>query len=56
MSLVSYVAASGTGSTVSTRLDAKADDSGSSKGMLSCLSTGMLEGRVNQLLTTRAGG
>jgi len=56
MSLVSYVFADATGSNVSTRLEAKADDTGLSKGMVSCLTTGMLEERVNQLLLTRSGG
>jgi len=48
MSLVSYVARDGTGSTVQTQLSARADDPGSSKGWLSCLSTGALEERVNR--------
>lgn len=55
-SVVSYVFADATGSNVSTRLEAKADDTGLSKGMISCLTTGMLEERVNQLLITRSGG
>jgi len=53
MSLVSYVARNGTGSTVQTQLMARADDPGSSKGWLTCLSTGVLEERVHQMLTDK---
>ncbi len=55
MSLVSYVFPDSSGSSVTTRLDAKADDTGLSKGNLSCLTTGMLEERVNELLLSRSG-
>ncbi len=55
MSLVSYVFPDSTGSNVSTRLEAKADDTGLSKGMVSCLTTGMLEERVNGLLLSKFG-
>ncbi len=50
MSLVSYVSPDATGSTVETRLTARADDPGTSKGWMACLTTGVLEERVNQLL------
>jgi hypothetical protein len=56
MSVVSSVQRDSTGSDVTTHLEAKADNSGSSTGMLSCLSTGMLEARINQLLLSRSGG
>lgn len=50
MSLVSYVTADGAGSQVQTRLAARAADQATSKGWISCLTTGVLEERVNQLL------
>jgi hypothetical protein len=49
MSIVSQVIPSGTGSRVSTQLSAFAEDLGSSKGVLSCLTLGGLEQRINQL-------
>lgn len=57
MSLVSYVFGDGKdGSNVTTRLEARADDTGLSKGMISCTTTGMLEGRVNEQLLAKTGG
>jgi hypothetical protein len=56
MSLVSLVTRDATGSTVTTRLDAHAEDPSSSKGRISCLTTGALEERVNQMLIKAVGG
>lgn len=53
MSLVSHVKPKGSGSTVQTVLTARADDAGSSKGWISCLSTGVLEDRISKALSTR---
>jgi hypothetical protein len=53
MSLVSHVKPKGLGSTVETVLTARADDPGSSKGWISCLSTGVLEDRISKALSTR---
>ena len=49
MSLVSQVTPSGSGSRVSTQLSGYAEDLGSSKGALSCITLGGLEQRINQL-------
>ena len=56
MSIVSQVTPSGTGSRVSTQLTAYAEDLGSSKGTLSCLTLGKLEQRINQLTMKHFGG
>ena len=56
MSIVSQVTPSGTGSRVSTQLTAYAEDLGSSKGTLSCLTLGALEQRINQLTVKHVGG
>jgi len=56
MSIVSQVTPSGTGSRVSTQLTAYAEDLGSSKGTLSCLTLGALEQRINQLTVRHVGG
>ena len=56
MSIVSQVTPSGTGSRVSTQLTAHAQDLGSSKGTLSCLTLGALEQRINQLTLKHIGG
>ena len=56
MSIVSQVTPSGTGSRVSTQLTAYAEDLGSSKGTLSCLTLGGLEQRINQLTIKHVGG
>jgi hypothetical protein len=56
MSIVSQVTPSGTGSRVSTQLTAYAQDLGSSKGTLSCLTLGALEQRINQLTLKHIGG
>jgi hypothetical protein len=51
LSLISYVSAKGTGSSVQTALTARATDPSASKGWISCLSTQVLENRVNKMLT-----
>jgi len=56
MSIISQVTPSGTGSRVSTQLTAYAEDLGSSKGTLSCLTLGGLEQRINQLTIKHIGG
>lgn len=56
MSIVSQVTPSGTGSRVSTQLTAYAQDLGSSKGAISCLTLGGLEQRINQLTVKHVGG
>jgi hypothetical protein len=56
MSIVSRVIPSGTGSRISTRLTAYAEDLGSSKGTLSCMTLGSLEQRINELAVKHAGG
>lgn len=55
-SLVTYVAPDAGGTLIATVLEAKADDMGSSKGMIGCNSTGALESRVNKLVLSRTGG
>ena len=50
MSLISYVTPKAPGSSVQTTLSARAEDPGSSKGWISCLSTGVLETRINKML------
>lgn len=54
MSLVSQVTPSGSGSRVDTQLTAFAEDIGSSKGTLSCLTLGTLEERIHQLAAKHA--
>jgi hypothetical protein len=56
MSLVSRVTPSGAGSRVETQLNAYAEDLGSSKGKLSCLTLGTLEERIHELAIRHAGG
>jgi hypothetical protein len=57
MSLVSHVTSiAGGGSVVDTQLTAYAEDIGSSKGTLSCLTLGTLEGRLHDLATRHLGG
>lgn len=56
MSLVSHVTPSGSGSRVETQLTAYAEDIGSSKGTLACLTLGTLEERIHQLAVKHAGG
>lgn len=58
LSLVSYVSRTAPGGPlrVETLLNARADDTGSSKGWLSCITTGALEERVNELLLKRVHG
>jgi hypothetical protein len=53
MSLVSHVKPKGSGSTVQTVLTARANDSNTSKGWLSCLSSGVLEDRISKALSLR---
>ncbi|MBA3646662.1 MAG: hypothetical protein H0W63_10865 [Gemmatimonadaceae bacterium] len=53
MSLVTHLKVSATGTTAQTVLTARAADTGSSKGWISCLSTGILEARVNKALASR---
>jgi hypothetical protein len=55
-SIVSQVSPSGTGSRVDTQLTAYAEDIGSSKGTLSCLTLGTLEERIHELAIKHAGG
>lgn len=50
-SVISYVAAKGAGSSVETALTARATDPSASKGWISCLSTQVLETRINKMLT-----
>jgi hypothetical protein len=56
MSLVSHVAPAGTVSRVETQLTAYAEDIGSSKGTLSCLTLGTLEARLHDLAIRHLGG
>jgi hypothetical protein len=56
MSLVSHVTPAGTVSRVETQLTAYAEDIGSSKGTLSCLTLGTLEARLHDLAVRRLGG
>jgi hypothetical protein len=57
MSLVTYVsAAAAGGSNVQTKLTATGDDPSSSQGQLACLTTGLLEQRVNDLIAAKARG
>lgn len=56
MSLVSHVTPNGSGSKVETQLTAYAEDIGSSKGTLSCLTLGTLEERIHQLAVKHVGG
>jgi hypothetical protein len=55
MSLVSHVTPDATGSTVVTRLDATAQDQGSSSARQACLTTGQLEQKVSDLLVKQVG-
>lgn len=55
MSLLSYVRAEPGGNSIQTRLSAAADDPSSSKGRLSCLSTGALEQRINDMVSSIVG-
>jgi hypothetical protein len=54
MSLVTTILPSGSGSTVQTALEAKGEDPSSSQGLSSCLTTGLLEQRINALIATKA--
>lgn len=56
MSLVSYVSAEPSGSTVQTKLEASGEDPSSSQGQLSCLTTGLLEQKVNDLIAAKVHG
>jgi hypothetical protein len=56
MSIVSHVSPSGTGSRIDTQVTAYAEDLGSSKGTLSCLTLGALEQRIHELAVKHAGG
>jgi hypothetical protein len=56
MSAVSHVTPNGSGSRVETQLTAYAEDIGSSKGRLSCLTLGTLEERIHELAIRHAGG
>jgi hypothetical protein len=56
LSVISRVAAVGSGSNVETVLTARAQDRGSSNGWTSCLTTGMLETRINRLLAQKVKG
>ena len=56
MSVVSRVTPSGSESRVETQLTAYAEDIGSSKGTLACLTLGTLEERIHQLAVKHAGG
>jgi hypothetical protein len=56
MSVVSHVTPNGSGSKVKTQLTAYAEDIGSSKGTISCLTLGTLEERIHQLAAKHAGG
>jgi hypothetical protein len=55
MSLVSHVTPNGSGSRVETQLTAYAQDIGSSKGSLSCLTRGTLEERIHELAIKHVG-
>lgn len=56
VSLVTNVLAEPTGSSVQTHFSASADDPSTSKGTMSCLSTGLLEQRVNRMIAAKVGG
>lgn len=56
MSLVSHVSPAGTVSRVDTQLTAYAEDLGSSKGTLSCLTLGTLEARLHDLALRHLSG
>ncbi|MGZ3331668.1 MAG: hypothetical protein ACXU9O_01080 [Gemmatimonadaceae bacterium] len=56
MSLVSHVTPAGTVSRVETQLTAYAEDLGSSKGTLSCLTLGTLEARLHELAVRHLSG
>jgi hypothetical protein len=56
MSLVSHVTSTASGSKVDTQLTAYAEDIGSSKGTLACLTLGTLEGRLHDLAIKHLGG
>jgi hypothetical protein len=56
LSLVSHVMPAGTVSRVETQLTAYAEDLGSSKGTLSCLSLGTLEARLHDLAVRHLSG
>jgi hypothetical protein len=56
MSLVSHVTPNGSGSRVETQLSAYAEDIGSSKGTLACMTLGNLEGRLHDLAVKHLGG
>jgi len=56
LSLVSHVTPAGTVSRVQTQLTAYAEDLGSSKGTLSCLSLGTLEARLHDLAVRHLSG
>lgn len=56
MSLISQVTPNGSGSRVQTELTAYAEDIGSSKGTLACLTLGTLEERIHQLAIKHVGG
>jgi hypothetical protein len=56
MSLVSHVTPAASSSRVVTQLTAYAEDIGSSKGTLSCLTRGTLEARLHDLAVKHLGG
>jgi hypothetical protein len=56
MSVVSHVTPNGSGSRVETQLTAYAEDIGSGKGTLACLTLGTLEERIHQFAAKHAGG
>jgi hypothetical protein len=56
MSIVSHVTPLDTGSRIDTQLTAYAQDLGSSKGALSCMTLGGLEQRIHELAVKHAGG
>ena len=55
MSVISVVSASDSGSTVHTRVGARADDAAGSSGSLSCRSIGTLEAALHRVLVRRLG-
>ena len=56
ISLVSQITPSGKDSQLQTRLTATADDLASSKGHISCLTTGALEARIQEIAIKHLGG
>jgi hypothetical protein len=56
MSIVSHVTPIDTGSRIDTQMSAYAEDLGSSKGALSCMTLGGLEQRIHELAVKHAGG